>query len=234
MEKRTNSGARRERVDTAYDTVWDDLAEFIQRDFDGMPIKAVFIDSGFRPGKKFVVPEHRVYAFARRFPRLVWPTKGRDKTSSPTGITLSKTEVQKDGSAKKYGNQPLLILNTDRWKSWVHERIRYPVDSKGAFHLHDEAAEDYFKPLLSEVRTISKTGKPVWVERSSNNHFLDCEALAAAAAYQNNAHRLGERGDRGRRSAPPSREAKEVPAEIPAAHDRAARIAAKRESWGRR
>jgi phage terminase large subunit GpA-like protein len=226
------------QTDTAAATVWDDLAEFIQQDFDGLPIKAVFIDSGFRPGKKFIVPEHRVYAFARRFPRLVFPTKGYATINSPTGISLKKIEVTRKGEQKKFG-QTLVRLNSDKWKSWVHERIRYPVESKGAFHLHEETLEDYFQQIVSEVRVLGVNGRPSWIQRSRENHYLDCEALAAAAAYQNNAHRIGERGNRPRRPSSADRGELEAKGAVPAGvivadGDRAARIAAKREAWARR
>ena len=35
-------------------------------------------------------------------------------------------------------------------------------------------------------------GKPVWVKRSRNNHFLDAEALCAAIGYTLNVQRIPE------------------------------------------
>ena len=180
--------------ETAEPEVWDDLADLLQQDFDGLPIKLAFIDSGFRPGKRFSVPEHRVYAFARRFPRFVFPTKGYARLSKP--LIRSQIEVKPDGKTAKYG-LTLFRLDTDHWKSWVHERLRYPQYREdgtvlpGAWFLHEEATDEYCQQIVSEARVTSPTGNPVWVQRSRENHFLDCEALAAAAAFQLNAHRLG-------------------------------------------
>lgn len=174
--------------DTAQPEVWEDLADLLTQPIDDVSIRLAFVDSGFRPGKKFAVPEHRVYSFARRFPRFVFPTKGRRTQSKP--IILSKIEVKSDGKSSKYG-LTLHLLDTDHWKSWVHERLRYPQDGLGAWLLHEETPDDYCQQIVSEARTTSPTGQPVWVQLSRDNHFLDCEALAAAAGYQLNAHRLG-------------------------------------------
>lgn len=174
--------------DTALPDVWEDLADLLTQDIDGLPIKLAFVDSGFRPGKKFSVPEHRVYAFARRFSRFVFPTKGYARQARP--IIRSQIEVRPDGKMSKYG-LTLFRLDTDHWKSWVHERLRYPQDAPGAWFLHEDTTDEYCQQIVSEARMTSPTGQPVWVQRSRENHMLDCEALAAAAGFQLNAHRLG-------------------------------------------
>lgn len=180
--------------ETSQPEVWNDLADLLTDPIDGLPIRLAFVDSGFRPGKKFAVPENRVYEFARRFPRFVFPTKGRRTQSKP--IIQSKIEVKTDGKAAKYG-LTLHLLDTDHWKSWVHERLRYPHltgdgrPALGAWHLHSKIDDAYCQQIVSEARTTSPSGTPVWVPRSRENHLLDCEALAAAAGYQLNAHRLG-------------------------------------------
>lgn len=61
---------------TAETQVWEDLDELLSTDIDGLLIKLAFLDSGFRPGKKFDVPINRVYEFARRHRSFVFPTKG--------------------------------------------------------------------------------------------------------------------------------------------------------------
>lgn len=175
--------------DTAQTEVWDDLADLLTQPIDGVMIRLVFLDSGFRPGKKFAVPEHRVYAFCRRFNRFVSPTKGYARQARP--IMRSQIEVTTEGKSAKYGLS-LYRLDTDHWKSWVHERLRYPADSPGAWHLHEETPDEYCQQIVSEARTKSPSGQAVWVQRSKENHYLDCEALAAAAGFQLNAHRIGD------------------------------------------
>lgn len=174
--------------ETAQPEVWEDLADLLTQPIDGLPIKLAFLDSGFRPGKKFLLPVNRVYSFCRRFSRFVFPTKGYRTQARP--IIKSQIEVEASGGASKYGLS-LFRLDTDHWKSWVHERLRYPSDSPGAWHLHEDTTDDYCQQIVSEARVLSPTGIPQWVPRSRENHKLDCEALAAAAGFLLNAHRLG-------------------------------------------
>lgn len=173
--------------DTSQEDVWNDLADLVTQPIGGLNIRLAFVDSGFRPGKKFVVPVNRVYEFCRRFQRFVFPTKGRRTQAKP--IVQSKIEVKNDGRSSNYG-LTLHHLDSDHWKSWVHERIRYPVDTVGSWRLNEETSDDYCQQIVSEARTMSPAGIPIWVQLSKENHFLDCEALAAAAGYQLNAHRI--------------------------------------------
>lgn len=173
--------------ETSQDEVWNDLAEKLTTPIDGSTIKLAFIDSGFRPGKKTAVPLNRVYAFCRRFKRFAFPTKGSSHAMVKP-LIKAKPDVTKQGEVAKYGLE-LIRLDTDHWKSFVHERLSWPIDQPGAFHVHAEATDDYCKQLVAEARTIVD-GKPVWIERSRQNHFLDAEAMAAAAAFMLNVHHL--------------------------------------------
>ena len=49
-------------------------------------IRRAFIDSGFRPGKKDEVPEHRVYEFCRRHARIAYAVKGFDHRDQPLSV----------------------------------------------------------------------------------------------------------------------------------------------------
>ena len=173
-----------ETIDAA---VWDDLADKLATPIDGCMIKLAFIDSGFRPGKPITIPLNRVYAFCRRFKRFVFPTKGSSRPMIKP-LVKAKPDVTRQADVAKYGIE-LIRLDTDHWKSFVHERLSWPIDEPGAFHIGSDATDDYCKQLVAEARTISN-GKPVWVERSRNNHFLDCEAMAAAAAFMLNVHHI--------------------------------------------
>jgi phage terminase large subunit GpA-like protein len=186
--------------DTSLIDVWQDLGEKLTQPIDGVLIKLAFIDSGFRPGKKETVPVNRVYEFCRRFRRFVFPTKGSSvRLIRP--LVKSTIEVTRQGSGDKYGLE-LIRLDTDHWKSFVHERLVWPSDQFGAWHIHKDATEDYCRQLVSEARVRGPSGKPVWIERSRNNHYLDAEAMAAAAGFMLNVHHLkpgarrhAERGD---------------------------------------
>ncbi len=172
--------------DTSQTEVWDDLDELLRTPIGNTErlIKLVFIDSGFRPGKKFQVPVNRVYEFCRRNRRFVFPTKG---SSVPLvrPLVQSKLEVNKFGGAEKYGLD-LYRLDTDHWKSFVHERLTWASTKPGAWHTSTEAEDAYFKQVVAETRVIVE-GKAKWLELARENHFLDCEAMAAACAYLLNA-----------------------------------------------
>ncbi len=172
---------------TTDDAVWDELATVITTPIGGMPIHRTLLDSGFRPGRPDAVPVNKVYEFCRRFPRFVMPSKGRATQDKP--IRVSRIETTVDGTAKPYGLD-LVLLDTDHWKSTVHERVKWPLGAHGAWMLPEDATDDYCKQIVSEARVKTPSGTPTWVQRSRENHFLDCEAMAAAAAWMLNVHRI--------------------------------------------
>jgi phage terminase large subunit GpA-like protein len=177
------------RGETAEEEIWEALGDLVSQPIDGMPIKLAFIDSGFRPGKTDTLPINRIYEFCRRFMRRVRPTKG-SSGAMRTPLVFSKIEVsRKDGKAAKYGLD-LVRLDTDHWKSWVHERLRWPPDHIGGWHVFNGVDDDYCHQLVSEARLKQQSGKVEWVQRSRDNHFFDCEAMQAAAGYLLNVQRI--------------------------------------------
>ena len=105
------------------------------------------------------------------------------------------------------------IWQTDFWKTRLHERLAWPHDQPGGFHLSADATDDYCKELVSEVRVIAPSGKPEWVRVSRQNHFLDVEAMNEAAGHMIGAQkiplgmtRVGEKAARPSRPAPPAQE----------------------------
>jgi phage terminase large subunit GpA-like protein len=177
------------RGDTAEEEIWGALGDLVATPVDGVPIKLCFIDSGFRPGKTDTLPINRIYEFCRRFGRRVRPTKG-SSSAMRTPLIFSKIEVsRKDGKAAKFGLD-LVRLDTDHWKSWVHERLRWPSEQVGAWHVFKNVDDDYCHQLVSEARLKQPTGRVEWVQRSRDNHFFDCEAMQAAAGYLLNVQRI--------------------------------------------
>ncbi len=174
--------------ETVAEGIWTDLADLIATPVCGYPIQLVLVDSGFRPGKTDELPLNRIYDFCRRFPRLVRPTKG---SSSPMRVPLIKSSIEatlKGGVAKS--GLTLLRLDSDYFKSRVFERIRWPQDQPGAWHLPHDASEDYCRQIVSEARVRLASGRVKWVRRSKENHYLDCEAMQCAAAHLINAGRI--------------------------------------------
>jgi phage terminase large subunit GpA-like protein len=175
--------------DTAEEDVWVDLAEKVTGTVEDMPIRLAFIDSGFRPGKVDTLPINRVYEFCRMLGSRVRPTKG---SSTPMRVPLvtSKIEVTSAGKAARYGLD-LVRLDTDHWKSWVHERLRWPAGANGAWYLPQDIDDDYARQIVSEARIRRPSGQVQWIQRQRDNHLLDCEAMAAAAGFMLGVHKLG-------------------------------------------
>jgi phage terminase large subunit GpA-like protein len=174
--------------DTVEQDVWNDLAEFITAPICGKRLRMVLVDSGYRPGKPVELPLNRIYDFCRRFPRFVLPTKGASRTMRAS-ITKSRIEVTPKGAVAKYGLE-LILLDTDRFKSWVHERVRWPDDQPGSWYLPSDIEDGYCRQIVSEARMRLASGKVRWVERSKQNHYLDLESMQAAAADMLNVHRI--------------------------------------------
>lgn len=184
--------------DTVEDQVWNDLAAEMTEPVGGMPIRLVLIDSGFRPGKKNAIPDHRVYEFCRRFPNLARATKG-SSTTMPKPIKASQIDIKLNGREFKKGLH-LLRLDTDHFKSAVHAKVRWPEGAPGGFYLPADVSEDYCMQLVSEARVKTPNGKIRWVQRAKDNHFLDVEAMNEAAGMLLNVRSLrGETPKRPRR-----------------------------------
>jgi phage terminase large subunit GpA-like protein len=173
--------------ETALDHVWTDLADLLEKRFGGLHIRRCFIDAGFRPGKKDLVPEHKIYEFCRRHHRQVFASKGFDHRDAP--LSVKRIDVDIKGRSSKFGLD-LVRLDTDFLKSWVHQRLRWPVDQPGGWHLPSDATESYCKQIVSEARVRKQGGGHTWVQASRDNHFLDAESLAYEAAYMLGVSRL--------------------------------------------
>jgi phage terminase large subunit GpA-like protein len=173
--------------ETDQDAVWSDLDALLLTPYDGMVIRRAFIDSGFRPGKKDLIPEHKVYEFARRNTRTTYATKGFDQRRTP--LSVNRIEVNAKGAKAKVGLD-LISLDSDFFKSWVHARIRWPEDQPGGWHLFDGIGEDYCRQIVSEARAKKPGGGHQWISRTRDNHFLDAEALSYAAAFMMGVQRI--------------------------------------------
>ncbi|QPC88649.1 terminase [Mesorhizobium sp. NBSH29] len=160
--------------------IWDDLANLMSSTYDGVPIKLTLIDSGFRPGKKEVVPQHRVYEFCRRFPHTTRATKGTS-TAMRKPVIVSKIDVKIDGKEFKKGLD-LLRLDVDYFKSLVHQKVKWPEGAAGGWYLPTDLSDDYCMQIVSEARVKTPSGAVRWVQRAKENHFLDTEAMQLAAA----------------------------------------------------
>lgn len=157
--------------ETAGERVWREMADLLDRDFDGHRIKMMLVDSGFQPAD--------VYAFARAHPDRVRATKGQARQSRP--IQAATIDITVRGRPVKSGLR-LWHLDTDYMKSWVMQRLAWPEGEPGAWHLPADVGEDYCRQITAEQRIVKPSGAVTWLRVRKENHFLDCEALNIAAA----------------------------------------------------
>jgi phage terminase large subunit GpA-like protein len=171
--------------ETEFDNVWIALYSVLDQKFEGRQINRAFIDSGFAAD--------RVYDFVRRTGGHVFASKGQDRLDKP--LKTATVDVTSYGKMIKAGVK-LWHVNTDYFKSQVYSRIRWPLDQPGGWHLHEETDEDYCRQLVAESRVVKPSGRHVWVRNYKDNHYLDCEVLAFAAATSLQVHALREQETR--------------------------------------
>lgn len=153
--------------------VWIDLGYLLEHHFGGKPIDLMLIDSGYRT--------QFVYEFCRRYKARAIPTKGRETATAP--ISRVTLDVNKTGKRKSHGLS-LLLLNTDYFKLWLHERFQRDPELPGVWRLAEDTTEEFCESMVSESRVQKASGKAKWVEvRKNKNHYFDCEVNNVAAAY---------------------------------------------------
>lgn len=203
--------------DTRLDDVWMDLWEqVLDRPYGDMPVARAFIDSGFRPDKPDAGDVHKIYDFCRRHPRMCWATKGHERQTTP--IRVKTIEVTPSGKKPKF-SLPLVHLDSDFTKEWVHSRIRWPNEQAGGWHLHSEVDEDYCRQVVNEARTRKPGGGYTWVARGRAHDYLDAEAMAYAAAKMIGLDRIPDQFRKPERAPPPT-ETPPAPAPPPQAQER--------------
>lgn len=176
---------------TDEDQVWQDLAQIMMAPVHGLPIERAMIDSGFRPDKKDAGGIHRVYEFCRQYSFMATPCKTKSAHGGKP-FTSSRLEVKIDGRRRPFSID-LGLLDPDYFKSLVQTRIKTPLGQPGAFYLHRDADEEYARQVLSEVRLVTPgKNKAEWKPIRRDNHFFDCEALAACAGYLMNVQAIPE------------------------------------------
>lgn len=158
--------------------VYDQLQTVLDRDFAGLPVAALAIDSGFNTPA--------VDAFAKRNKGRVFATVGRDNPARLFKPTPQ--EITTRGKTIKTG--------LDRWtvdhghfKSLVHERLAWPADAVGAWHIPNDYSDDYARQVVAEHKIRLASGRTKWLKVRRDNHYLDCEYLQFFLAHL---HRVGD------------------------------------------
>lgn len=162
---------------TSQTLVWEELEQFRHREFGGLQIRRMWIDSGDDP--------HPVYKFCRRHQGWAFPSKGRQRLEKP--IKPSLIDVTVDGQVIKSGMQ-LWHYDTYYFKALVHSRLDWEPGTAGRWHLPTDIDEDFCKQIVAESRVPKPSGQVVWLEHSKNNHYLDIEGMQFALAYNLQLH----------------------------------------------
>ena len=173
--------------ETEHDAVWMTLRQVILAPLGDRRIDRAFIDSGYRPGDLHRRPDHAVYTFCRSLPAVAYPTKGQESMETPYRFRAIDYTV---GGTLIKGGVKLCHVDTDYCKRWIHSRVRWPSGQPGDWHLNRETSDEYCRHIVSEELVLKASGRGKWVRRSRNNHYLDAEVNALAAALSLNVHKL--------------------------------------------
>jgi len=160
----------------------------------------VWVDSGYH--------EHKVavYEFCRSvngdlpLGQWVWrPMKGFGERQR--GTTRYIAPRKKGGDIRHVGQEYdfrwqrehkviLVHVNSDYWKSQLHQRLAMPAEEPGSLTLYEAPSPDehfdYSQQITAEVQReeyVEGRGETtVWVRERRNNHFLDAGYQSLAAA----------------------------------------------------
>lgn len=157
--------------------VWDTLGLWRDKHYGSMAIGRCFVDSGYRT--------QYIYAFCRKHQEWALPTKGRD-TIEASPLTRGKLDVGPRTGTRLAGGLGIWHINTDYFKSWLHQRFERDPALPGGWHLAEDTTEEFCQAMASEARVIAISGRVKWVKVHSNNHLFDCEVNNIAAAYSLN------------------------------------------------
>ena len=162
-------------------TSWEEIEEAMNREYEKesgekMIVNRALIDSGYQPDQ--------TYDFCIDNADWAIPVKG---TSNPILDRYKISKVDRSGS-RAYG-MPLFIVDGGKYKDSIASRMRRENgEDSGAWMVFRGCDAEYAKQVTAEHRVTvkAKNGKSVqrWVPKYSHadNHYLDCEVYAMAAA----------------------------------------------------
>lgn len=156
--------------DTDKPDVWEKLDQFVLRTWDGMPLRACAVDSGFRTDQ--------VYSWCLKYGAIAYATKGRDKPSK----IFNSNEISVNDRHKLQ----LWTIDDKHFKGWVQARFSWRPDQPGAWHTPQGEwpdQEDYYRQLVAEQQLRLPSGRVMWIGGHKAHDYLDCEAMQAFLAH---------------------------------------------------
>lgn len=162
-------------IDNGFVPSWREITAAMNRPYKDKAgrnhiVNLCLIDSGDQTDE--------VYEFCAVNREWAAPSKG---ASAQTFSRYRISTIEKDGS--RANGMHLIIVDTNLYKDAIYGRIMSP----GGFQVYEDCEEEYAAQVTAEQKvTERRNGKKVsiWVPKSSHadNHYLDCEVYAAAAA----------------------------------------------------
>lgn len=146
--------------------------EFRLPDGDTAMVNLALMDSGDQTDE--------VYDFCVERSDWVLPCKGTSTMLSHYRLST----INKAGS--RANGMTLVLVDGGKYKDQIAARMRKP-NGTGSWQVHAECDRDYAEQVTAEHKITERSGgKEVqkWVLKSTHadNHYLDCEVYAAAAA----------------------------------------------------
>lgn len=149
--------------DTDKPELWAEVATLLDRDWNGLQIKLMGIDAGYRTDE--------VYAFVRQHKGRARALMGFEKLPKPYRMT--RLEVDKQGKVRKRGDKRW-DFDASRAKLWVHGRVDWPKGKDGDWLIPSDITEEYCRHIVAEEFS-EETGK--WSKVAKRNDYLDCEGM---------------------------------------------------------
>lgn len=146
--------------------------EFYMPDGSRMMVQLALIDSGDQT--------EVVYDFCAENSDWVLPCKGTGNMASHFRIS----EVNKAGS-RAYGMQ-LVLVDGAKYKDLIAARM-HKENGKGSWMVHKDCDLEYAEQVTAEHKVTERSNGRIvtkWLPKTTHadNHYLDCEVYAAAAA----------------------------------------------------
>lgn len=141
---------------------------------EAMVVNLCLIDSGYEADM--------VYDFCAANSEWALPSKGAS-SSMYTHYRMSKVNKP---TSRAYG-MDLVVVDTGKYKDMIASRMRKKPDEKGRWTVYAGCDREYAEQVTAEHKVNVKRGGRTtqeWVQKHSHgdNHYLDCEVYAMAAA----------------------------------------------------
>ena len=141
---------------------------------EAMVVNLCLIDSGYEADM--------VYDFCAANAEWALPSKGAS-SSMYTHYRMSKVNKP---TSRAYG-MDLVVVDTGKYKDMIAGRMRKKLDEKGRWTVYAGCDREYAEQVTAEHKVnVKKGGRTTqeWVQKHSHgdNHYLDCEVYAMAAA----------------------------------------------------